>query len=232
MEELSRDGVYFPTFNQYAELNGISVGLVPIRLHTDHACLQYDKSSGDAYIYYNKKMPKSTKRWDISHEIGHYILGHYDSIDANSGYFSEQDTQRLEEEANYTAKQILAPDSLVIAVMANLNKFDHGFLYMVYRTLFKLSKQSSIYCAMHMEKYFRYKKVNEQLIRNYWTPLASYLNDLSDEDTFEQWYYAHLMELENYRKQQKSHTLQPVSEIMARMGYDPGYSVSTSNSAM
>lgn len=232
MEVLSKDGVYFNTFDQYAELNRIPVGLVPLRLHTDHACLQYDKNSGEAYIYYNKDLSKCMKRWDISHEIGHYILGHYVSVGADSGYLSEQDIQRFEEEANYTAKQILAPDSLVIAVMAELDKTDHEFLYMVYRDLFKLSMQASLYCAVHMEKYFRYKRVNEGLIRKYWPLLKPYISGLSNECIYDRYFYERLIELDRYKKSREKHTLQPVSEIMARMGYESGFYIAESNSVM
>lgn len=229
LKQLSLEGMYFNTFKQFAEANDIPLALVPCQLKTNNACLKYDKNTGDTYIYYNQDLPKNTKRWDLIHEIGHHTLGHYRVIEADSGYLSEQNLKRLEEEANYFAKQVLAPDSLAIAVMAHFNRFDFPFIYMIYRTMFQLGRQASRYCAWHMEKFYVYKKVNKKLIQRYKTPLVKYLNELSDETRFSQFWLYYSLELQNYA--QKS-SMRSVAEIMDKMANYSGFYFAPINSVI
>lgn len=148
--------------------------MVPHYLGSAYGCLQYDKKTGKSYIYYNKDLPKNCKRWNLIHEIGHYTLQHHLLKSKADGYLTAVDMARLEEEANYFAKQVLAPDSLVLIIMAHCNRIDEIFLYMVYRSLFKLGRQASSYCALHMAKYYSYKSINKDIIYQYLVPLEIY----------------------------------------------------------
>lgn len=229
LKQLSLEGVYFNTFKQFAQTNDIPLALVSRQLKTNNACLKYDKNTGNAYIYYNQDLPKNTKRWDLTHEIGHHTLGHYKIVEADSGYLNEQDLKRFEEEANYFAKQVLAPDSLAIAVMAHWGRFDFPFLYMLYRTLFQLGRQASLYCAWHMEKFYLYKKVNKKLIQQYAVPLVKYFNELSDETRFSQLWLYHSLELQNYARK---NSLNSVAEIMDKLTNHSGFYFAPANSVM
>lgn len=229
LKKLSLNGIYFNTFEQFSKINNIPLEIVPYHLKTEHACLKYDKDTGNVFIYYNKNLPKNTKRWDLIHEIGHYTLSHYKLIDADSGYLTERDIQRFEEEANYFAKQVLAPDSLAIAAMAHFNRFDFVFLYMLYRTLFQLGKQASIYCASHMKKFYIHKKVNKNLIYQYQYPLYNYFKKMSDKNIFSQFSLYYSLELQNMKKDKSMHS---VAEILNRMTNNSNFYFSSNNSVI
>ncbi len=200
LKQLSLEGMYFNTFKQFAETNNIPLALVPSRLKTKNACLKYNHDTGDTYIYYNQDLPKSAKRWDLVHEIGHHTLGHYRIIEANSGSLSKKDFGRFEEEANYFAKQVLAPDSLVLFIMSCFDKVNMELLYMIYRSLFELGKQASLYSALHMYGYYKHKEINLDLLWRYSDPINQYLDKLSTGNTLKELYDQYELEIQCKRE--------------------------------
>lgn len=203
------------TYNQFADTNGLTVEDVPYCLHSEDACIRYYPDSDLSIIYYNKSMPRYKKTWNIAHELGHFFMRHHVIKLRAGGYLTEQENKVFEEEANYFAKQLLAPYSLVEAMMVHFDRCDRYFLYAVYRSLFGLSKQASRYASDNMATYFKYMRPDTGLIRRYAHTLDRFSDNLSDPRAFDVWILKYANELNHIGI--KPCGLMRVSEIMDRM---------------
>lgn len=98
----------------------IAACLMEIELHpysegNDHEQVLFLKQSRDGFsafvperkcfaIYYNDSLPLVRQRFTIAHEIGHIYLGHIN-----------KDDPACEEEANFFARNLLAPEAVLIS---------------------------------------------------------------------------------------------------------------------
>ena len=100
------DHIILSSFSDYAKINGIN----PSRLHAGTKLLDgYTIRYRGFHIIlydadYESQCPQRL-RFSLAHELGHVMLGHY------------TDSAIAEEEANYYASQIVAPDCIVLPVL-------------------------------------------------------------------------------------------------------------------
>lgn len=73
-----------------------------------------------AIIYYNDTIKnKGLERFTIAHELGHFILGHFDLIDSNNlhrGRLTNDEYTAFEKEANCFARNLLSPIYLLHSI--------------------------------------------------------------------------------------------------------------------
>lgn len=86
--------------------------------NSDEGCCYYKKSTGQYLILYNDKVEnKGRIRWTIAHELGHFMLRHNEiSNKATLGRssLSDREYDLLEKEANCFARELLAPQTVII----------------------------------------------------------------------------------------------------------------------
>ena len=82
----------------------------PLKLR-DNKCDAVTLWNGSNYItIYDESKPPERIRWTLAHEIGHIVLGHFEF--ENTSFFegiTSEEYKTLETEANYFAKELLAP---------------------------------------------------------------------------------------------------------------------------
>jgi len=82
-------------------------GLAVPDLGSDEALIVED--SGRFIIFYNHLAYEPRKKWSITHEMGHFYLGH--NLDFKN--ISEELRAKQEIEANFFAAQLLMPDAVI-----------------------------------------------------------------------------------------------------------------------
>ena len=107
------DNVVLSTFDDYAKINNIN----PSRLHADKKLLDgYTiRCMGLHIILYDREYEfecPQRLRFSLSHELGHILLEHC------------SDDAVAEEEANYFASQIVAPDCVILPVLTHNRQRD------------------------------------------------------------------------------------------------------------
>lgn len=152
---LRADGVAVNTYDQFAKSNGVDLERVPSLLGSEEGATLYD--GWRHLLYYDKHQSnQSRKNWTITHEAGHIFLGHLQKSLIDNTRMSSNVLNVMEQEANFFAKEFLAPSSLVLAIVSTYTTrptiYDY---YLSYRCFFHLSKQASSYCAKFMHKNLR-----------------------------------------------------------------------------
>jgi len=111
-------------------LNSPPIELKTILEHLNINLLEYDfpknisaillKDEDMLVVGVNKNDPPNRQRFSIAHEIGHYILRHYndvfiDTSEIATGRFdySDNSNKAQEQEANHFASELLLPSSLI-----------------------------------------------------------------------------------------------------------------------
>ncbi|MCH7699027.1 MAG: ImmA/IrrE family metallo-endopeptidase [Chloroflexi bacterium] len=102
-----------------------------------------DETSAVLYIHegvksigVNQRHAPVRQRFSIAHELGHYLSGHEDYTERGEGEKIQVDgrfdpsdpQQRLEQEANDFAAELLMPEAMVKEEMARMESFDATIL--------------------------------------------------------------------------------------------------------
>lgn len=204
-------GVTVNTYDQYAKSNGVDLSQVPYLLGSEEGVTLYDGEH--SILYYNKHQHnRSRKNWTITHEAGHILLGHLQNIQKENVYISPNVLNVMEQEANFFAKEFLAPSPLVLAIVSSYTLqptiYDY---YLVYRYFFQLSKQTSKYCAEFMHKYLNLMISlfdNDYLI-TYKDALVNMCHTISDENFMT----LHDYMTREYNHEFPSHYIKPLTHI-------------------
>lgn len=135
-------------------------------------------NNNTAYIFYNNDIEtEGRKMWTISHEIGHIVLEHTTQCEKN------------EQEANFFASQILAPQCVLKQLIKNGAKVTSNYL----SSKFKISKEASENCINTLSKVID----NEKIVTEYDDIIISLFNPYIFRDYSLDLYFD---ELENRRK--------------------------------
>lgn len=113
------------TYSWLCKLENKSLEEVCFWAKSDEGCCWYIVEEDRYLILYNDNIKcKQRIRWTIAHELGHFILEHHkifkDSI-ISKGYLNDSEYKIFETEANYFAKNLLAPIPVLVRV-AKSNK--------------------------------------------------------------------------------------------------------------
>ena len=144
-------GIQFWRFSELAEEYGIPVETVGHMAGSDEAALVYCGPDKPVYIYYRDTgIPRVRIRWNLGHEIAHYICGHhllrYRALVAGLK-LSKAAEQRIEAEANTFIREMHAPLELVLLFMGNYKIYDRLGAFAVLRGIFQMSVPASYYYA-------------------------------------------------------------------------------------
>ena len=149
------NNLYFIKYTDYASSLGTSIEGAKLQLYSNDGRIMYDSSTNKTYIYYNDTHPKYRIRWNISHELGHLFLNHIEEkLKANNHNLnlSKLRLSKMEEEANYFAKMLIAPLPVVAQFIYHykMNSFEGA--YTILRSIFHLSQEASYYYASQIVK--------------------------------------------------------------------------------
>lgn len=112
------------------------------------------------FIYYDDTLSSQRIRFTIMHEIGHFLLKHYEKSDL------------AEAEANFLAKFLLAPPILVHLIKPND--------YMDIAEAFDISQEFAYYAFLYYQKWLYAKRKNNKIE----TYESSLYIKFKDENTF------------------------------------------------
>lgn len=144
-------GVQFWKFSELAEEYGISTETVGHMAGSDEAALVYCGPDKPIYIYYRDTgIPRVRIRWNLGHEIAHYMCGHhlirFRALQAGLK-LSKATEQRIEAEANTFIREMHAPLELVLLFMGSYKIYDRLGAFAVLRGIFQMSVPASYYYA-------------------------------------------------------------------------------------
>jgi Zn-dependent peptidase ImmA (M78 family) len=138
----------------------------------------YDEVYGRAVIYFNDALNNSGLiRFTIAHELGHYILNHFEYIDEHilrrSG-FSKKDYNILEKEANCFSRNLLSPVALVHLFNVSNNQYR-------IRDLFNITYKASLVRVRFFNvDYELLTKKNLDFFKKRFSRCISYYNNLKE----------------------------------------------------
>lgn len=131
---------------EYSRITGISIEQLTLNGSFNDGYTYFKNNT--AYIFYNDDIEtEGRKLWTISHEIGHIVLEHTTQCEKN------------EQEANFFASQILAPQCVLKQLIKNGAKVTSDYL----SSKFKISKEASDNCISTLSKVID----NEHIITEY-----------------------------------------------------------------
>ena len=144
-------GIQFWRFSELAEEYGVPIETVGHMAGSDEAALVYCGQDKPIYIYYRDTgIPRVRIRWNLGHEIAHYVCGHhlirFRALLAGLG-LSKANEQRIEAEANTFIREMHAPLELVLLFMGNYKIYDRLGAFAVLRGIFQMSVPASYYYA-------------------------------------------------------------------------------------
>nr|DAT10691.1 MAG TPA: IrrE protein [Caudoviricetes sp.] len=145
----------FVTYSTLAEAKHTDIDGICLDMASNDARVIYDSAQDIFYVYYNDTLPKSRVKWNIIHELAHIYLGHTAeklSIISNGRKISKARKQQIEEEANLFTRCILAPDYLVAQLIYYYSQNNLLGTYVILRSFFRLSQQSSYYYSCYLNK--------------------------------------------------------------------------------
>lgn len=150
--------LYFIPYSKFADDIKATVDGVALKLGTYNAKIISKYPANIHFIYYNDTYPKYRIRWNIIHELGHFFLEHPQEkylADKHNLELSKLRIEEMEEEANYFTKSLTAPLSVVIQFLHYYQMKTFEGAYVILRSIFKLSQESSYYYAMHIIRQHR-----------------------------------------------------------------------------
>ena len=134
------------SLQEYSRITGISIEQLTLNGSFNDGYTYFKNNT--AYIFYNDDIEtEGRKLWTISHEIGHIVLEHTTQCEKN------------EQEANFFASQILAPQCVLKQLIKNGAKVTSDYL----SSKFKISKEASDNCISTLSKVID----NEHIITEY-----------------------------------------------------------------
>ena len=104
---------------------GISLGmevknLDPFNSEDSKLSGKFQMEDGKPVAYYKATEHENRQRFAIAHEIGHYVLGHGDSLRDPAANFSSNNHDYKEVAANHFAAQLLMPKGSVLKAVREL----------------------------------------------------------------------------------------------------------------
>lgn len=142
--------LYFIPYSEFADTINTNVDGIALMLGTYNAKIINKYPFNTYFIYYNDIYPKYRIRWNILHELGHFFLEHpQEKANAlkHNLELSKLRIKEMEEEANYFTKALTAPLSVVIQFLYYYQMKNFEGAYVIFRSIFKLSQESSYYYA-------------------------------------------------------------------------------------
>ena len=105
------------TYTNLAAKNNCELSEIISMFESDLGVCVYDEVFGNAIIYYNDTLNNyGLIRFTVTHEFGHYVLGHFDYIDEKiiKIHGGNDNLYKIfEREANCFARNLLCPSALV-----------------------------------------------------------------------------------------------------------------------
>lgn len=153
-------------------------------------------------ILFNQKMPIERKKWTLAHELGHIRCGHFQQVlSMNRQSICDAYNARLEREADYFARCLLAPPWMIFLIASRYDRMDAIAYYTILRSVFRLSKEASFRTAISMHDDLR--RYRPSALRRGWRPITqrflpfikwTVFEDLPDCDAFYAWTLSYLGE--------------------------------------
>lgn len=169
------------SYNVYQEITGVSREYIIKRLtdSEEGGLLRVsDKKGNEIFIIlYNETKPIGRTRFTIAHELGHYFLNHHHLIDdiVNSGRgLTDKEYDILEKEANYFARLLLVPLSLIPYMSRNWGKIDVNHIV----EFFNVSNSVASHVISHLNNIRRsgLTPTNTDIINKFKNALNKYIN--------------------------------------------------------
>ncbi len=188
INELTNKDLVVHTFSQYTEIENRDYNEFIKEAPSKDGTLRYLPDDNYYVLLYNKNIQRDRKTWTLAHELGHYYAKHHLELlayqKANEAKEIPPELNRVfEKEANFFAKEILAPPALILMVLVSLRTTDFVSIYTVLRSLFRLSREASYYIAKDITK-FKYLQFSPQLYLKYKSTLDHSLKIFLGYNTF------------------------------------------------
>lgn len=187
----SHHGIVFIKYSVFAKKQGCSIYQVAEHYNSNESALRYYPEDNAVRIIYNDQQNKARVQWSLGHEIAHFRLGHHliQNEAACQGLdLSKMDKEKIEAEANFFAKVLLAPLDIVLFFMAKYQAFDGPRIYTILRTIFRLSQAASYYYVAFLENNHRtlHTLVNTD-ISDYFGPFCRRIVEQYNSAAFNVW---------------------------------------------
>lgn len=164
-------------------------------------------------IYYNDAVSYlARKKWTLAHEAGHFFLGHLKVCFKEKAYMSSEKGVMMEQEANAFAKELLAPSSLILAIVATYTQSPQVYdFYLIYRYFFNFSKEASRYSADFMVQYFNniLKSFDSTYLSRYNEAFKHEINFFSQAN----YNLMRLLCIKEYHKEFKGRYIRPLTHV-------------------
>ena len=145
---LKEYNIYITSFQDYSKKTNISINDLTSNGTITDGYTYKDKDKKNIIIFYNEDIESEGRKiWTISHELGHIVLNHDIQCEIN------------EQEANFFASQLLAPQCVLREMLKNGVKLTSQYL----SHKFKISKEASENCISTLNKVIE----NNQILTEY-----------------------------------------------------------------
>lgn len=136
-------------YTTMAKVMNVPVETVGFKVGSDEAALVYNGPDKPACIYYKDVyIPKARIRWNVGHEVAHYICGHHLAqyrVKEAGLEMSKSASARIEAEANLLTRAMHAPLELVIAFMGFYKIYYKAGVFTILRSIFQMSVPAAYY---------------------------------------------------------------------------------------
>ena len=136
-------------YTTMAKTMNVPVETVGFMVGSDEAALVYNGPGKPACIYYKDVyIPKERIRWNLGHEIAHYVCGHHLAqyrVKEAGLEMSKTAAARIEAEANFLTRAMHAPLELVLAFMWFYDIYHKAGVFTILRSIFRMSVPAAYY---------------------------------------------------------------------------------------
>jgi Zn-dependent peptidase ImmA (M78 family) len=215
---LTERNMVVQTYDQYVKSRNLDYDSFLSEAPSKEGTLGYSPDSDSYVLLYNKNVQKERKAWTIAHELGHYYAQHL--VKKHNYLLDNPDISEVpelmnivfEKEANFFAREFLAPTSLVQISMVLLRVSDFVSIYTILRSIFRLSQEASYNTATDIHKY-RYPDYSKKLCFKYAPAMDYFFNTIIDHHTFNALLRKYQGEID-------------ARDRKRRMSLNPGYTIS------